>query len=247
MRALLVVALTAGCSSRAAIPPRPLGVQDHLAEAERHDADATGLEARAASRERVGPPPTAYSCGDQAVADQTTSGGERLGGRAPCWSGEGGAVDRDRATAARLRADARDHRVRARALVRSEHAWCADLPAAELEHTPFDHHEDVVAVSAELDGDRLRGARIRFARVPQLTAEWLRQTLTCHAAIAAAGGYAPALHATCPAVVAGAETTVIDDPAGLVVVIHADDPAAAITIYARAEALLDARHDGHGH
>lgn len=246
MRAFILVVAVAGCSGRAAIPTRPLGVQDHLAEAERHDGDAADLESRAAVRERGAQPATGYACGDQALADQATSGGAPLGMRAPCWRGEPGAVERDRALAAELRTDARAHRARAQALVRAEHVWCAGLPTAELDHSPFDHHEDVVTVSAELASDRVRGARIRFARVPGLTVEWLRQTLACHQALAAAGGFEPAFLASCPATIAGAETTVIDDPSGLVVVVRSDDPAAALAIYARAEALLD-EHAAHVH
>lgn len=138
MRTMLSIALAAGCTSSAAVPARPLGVQDHLTEAERHDADAAALEQRAQaedSRATLAPP---YVCGDQ----------------------------------------------------------------------------------------------------PGLTADWLRQTLACHHALAAAAGFEPTYLATCPAVVAGAETTVQDDPAGLVVVVRASDAAAGLTIYARAEALL---------
>jgi hypothetical protein len=130
-------------------------------------------------------------------------------------------------------------------MVSAERWWCAGLPPEELDHTPFDHREDIAAVSAELEGEHVRGARIRFRRVPGLTDDWLRQTLACHAAIAAASGNDPTHLTTCPSVVAGAETTVIDDPAGLIVIVRADDPAAALTIYARAEALLDPRLDIH--
>jgi hypothetical protein len=240
MRTLLLLVAVAGCTTPARVPPRPMGVQAHLAEAARHDADALALEDRALVRERMAsPPPTRFVCGDQALADQVTSGGERLGVRAPCWSGELGAIERYRASAARLRADARQHRARARALVVAARTWCASLPPDELDHSPFDHREDLAAVSAELDGDRIRGARIRFRPVPNLTADWLRQTLACHQAISAAEGYDPMHLTSCPVVVPGAETSVIEDEAGLVVVVRAEDPAAALVIYARAEALLD--------
>lgn len=243
MRTLLTIALAAGCSSSTSVPTRQLGVQDHLSEAEQHDADADALEQRAQAEATVAAPAPAYVCGDQPLADQVTSGGERLGIRAPCWRGESNAVDRDRAAAARLRADARAHRAQARALLTTKQAWCAGLPAAELDHTPFDHHEDIVAVTAELDSDRVVGARIRFGPVPHLTADWMRQTLACHHALAAASGFEPTYLASCPAVVAGAEMTVIDDPSGLIVVIRASDPGAGLTIYARAEALLDPQAD----
>lgn len=239
---ILLAVLAASCAHHAAaIPSRPLGVEGNLAEAERHEADADALERRAAQVEAQ--PGPHYSCGDQALVDQTTSGGQRLGIGAPCWSNEAGAVERDRAAARALRDDARTHRAKARALVVAQRGWCAGLPSAELDHTPFDHREDLAAVSAELDNDRVVGARIRFAKVPGLTADWLRQTLACHQAMAAAGGYEPTAMASCPAVIAGAELTVVDDPAGPIVVLHATDPAAALAIYGRAEALLDAHLD----
>lgn len=247
MRVTMLIAVAAGCAGAAKVPPRPMGVQDHLAEAERHEEDARTLEQRAADRERSGTSVPAYTCGDQALADQVTSGGERLGARAPCWRGERGAVERDRAAAARLRDDARAHRARARAMVAAERIWCGRLPPEELEHSPFDHREDLAAVQAELERDRVVGARIRFARVPHLTADWLRQALACHQAIAESAGHEPTLFGTCPAVVAGASTTVIDDPAGIVVVIRAADPGAALAVYARAEALLDHTDPHAGH
>ena len=49
------------------------------------------------------------------------------------------------------------------------------MPEEELEHSPFDHHEDIAAVSAEVAYGRLVGARIRFKAVPGLDAAWLRQ------------------------------------------------------------------------
>ena len=45
--------------------------------------------------------------------------------------------------------------------------------------------------------------------------------------------------ATCPVVLPGARFAVVEERAGLVVVVTADDWATALTIYARAEALLD--------
>lgn len=240
MRTFILLIAIAGCASHTTLPPRQMSARDHLAEADRHEADARALEQRAATAElQPGPPSPRYICGDQDLANQVTSGGERLGVRAPCWSGEVGAVSRFRVAAAKLRADARAHRVHARALVTSERSWCAGLAPEELDHSPFDHHEDIAAVSAELDGDRIVGARVRFGPVPQLTADWLTQTLACHQAIAAAEGYDPLHMASCPVVVPGAQTTVLDEPGGLVVVMRADDPAAALVIYARAEALLD--------
>lgn len=211
---------------------------EHLTEAEQHDAEARALEARAAEKERSGTP-TPYTCGDTALNELATSGGERLHLAAPCWAGERSAIRRDREAAERQRAEAREHRQKARAMLVAERKWCAGLPASELEHTPFDHREDLAWVRAELEGDKLRGARIRFRKVPGLSADWLRQTITCHQAMAAMHGYDPTNLSHDPSVVAGAQTTVVEDAQGLEVVIRAPDPAAALIVYARAEALLD--------
>lgn len=236
--ALAACTLAFACSSPQRVPPAPLGARAHLAEAAQHEADAEALEERAAARERVARPERVV-CGDQALADQSTSGGERLGVRAPCWSGERGAIERQREMARQLRQDARAHRARARALIVAANAACAGMPEEELEHSPFDHHEDIAAVSAELSYGRLVGARIRFKAVPGLDAGWLRRSLTCHQALAAAVGHEPTYMATCPAVLPASRFEVHDGPAGLVVVITADEWATALTIYGRAEALLD--------
>jgi hypothetical protein len=241
---VLAVAFAA-CASPARVPRQPLGVTEHLAEADRHEADAHQHELLAAEAERTGGT-TTYVCGDRVLADQATSGGERLAPRSPCWSAEARAVERHRQAAARLRTDARSHRARARQLLGAAREACAAMSEEELSHTPFAHHEDIAAVEALLDGDLVRGARIRFAPVEGLTATWLRQSLTCHQALAAVGGYEPTYMAECPSVVAGAETTVEETPAGLVVEVRSGDPAAALVIYARAEALLDADLDDVG-
>jgi hypothetical protein len=233
--------LLLGCATRAQTARPPMSAAEHLAEAERHDADARSLEDNAAAVERTGAP-TPYTCGDTASTELVTSGTERLHILPPCWAGEVDAVRRDRQHAAQLRADAHRHRIQARELVRTEQKWCAGLPEAELDHTPFDHREDLRGVQAELEGDRVRGARILFKPVKGLSADWMRQTLACHQAMATregAGAGPDHDHlASCPSTVSGARTEVLETPEGLEVVVRAIDPAAALVIYARAEALL---------
>lgn len=232
-----LLALPVACSQPAHTARPPMSAGDHLAEAERHDNEARALEESAASIESRGTP-TPATCGDVAMTELTTSGTERLRILPPCWSGEVATIRRAQQHAAKLRADARRHRIQARELVLTQQRWCASLPEAELDHSPFDHREDLRGVSAELDGDRVRGARIRFKPVPGLSAEWLRQTLACHQALAAAEGYDTGHLGSCPSAVEHAHTTVVETPAGLEVVVRSDDPGAALIIYARAEALL---------
>ncbi len=240
---LLALIVTAACAGPSRVPRPPLGASDHLAEADRHDADAARHDDLAATAESTAPGDR-YGCGDRALAGQATSGGEPLAVRAPCWSDAADDVERHRLLATRLRTDARAHRALARQLLGAARESCAALPETDLEHTAFAHREDIAAVEAELDGDRLLGARIRFEPVPGLTAAWMRQSLTCHRALAAATGFEPTYMPDCPSVVSGAETTVEESEAGVVVVVRAADPAAAIAVYARAEALVSGRVRG---
>ena len=234
---LLLSTLACGGSPR--LPARPLGVHDHLVEADRHEADARAHDELASSAEQRAAT-TPRICGDDGLSAQATSGGERLTPSAPCWTSEADAVERHRQAAARLRADARAHRAHARALHGAELEACAGLPEAEIGRSPFDHRDDVIAVAAELDGDRLRGARVTFAPVPGLSAAWMRRALACHQAQAAALGNDPTFLPHCPAAVAGVRTEVREERGGLVVVIRAEDPATALIVYGRAEALIDA-------
>ncbi len=242
MRTILstTIALVAAgaCGGPDRLPATPLSVTDHLLEAEQHDAEARQHDQQARAAEPGASAASAKACQDRVLADQAVSGGQRLGIQ-PCWASEEATVERHRASADRLRAHAAEHRAHAHDLLAAERAACAGLDPAEIDHSPFAHHEEIAAVAAELDGDRLRGARVRFAAVPGLSADWMRSALACHHARAAALGFDPTYLSDCPSTVAGAETTVLEQDGDLVVVVRAKDEAAALIIYARAEALLD--------
>lgn len=231
-----ILALLAASCGAPQSPPRAMGVDDNLDEARRHEADALRHEQIAREAEALGD--GAYVCGDVVLADQAHSGTERIVS-APCWTNEKNVVERHLLEAERLRADARAHRARARELRDVEEASCATMPADERTHTPFAHREDIAAVAAELDGDRVVGARIRFHRVEGLTAAWLGTALACHRARAAVLGFDPDYMAYDPSVLANAVTEVIDEPAGVTVVIRAADDATALAVYGRAEDLVN--------
>lgn len=228
----------AACASPATAPARPMGVTEHLAEADRHEADAERHDLLAQDAEFRKRQDHGLVCGDRALATQATSGAEPLTPRPPCWTSEADAIASHRTAAAHLRADARAHRALARQLLGAARAACDSLPELELAASPFSHRRDIAAVEAVLEGDRLRGARIRFAPLDGLSADFLLRSLTCHRALAAAGGYQPTHLASSPAVIPGSELIAVDTEHGPVVEITATDPAAAIVIYARAEALL---------
>jgi hypothetical protein len=235
---LLPAFVLAACSSPARIPPRPLGVTDHLAEADQHEADARRHELLATDAEARKAVDGGLICGDRALAAQASSGGAPLTPRPPCWTTESDAITRHRTAAAHLRADARTHRAVARQLMGAARDACESLPEGELATSPFSHRDDIRTVEAVVEGDRVRGARIVFARVDGLTAAWLERSLACHQALAAAGGYDVTYMPHCPAAVAGAHIEAEDSLLGPVVVISADDPATALAIYGRAEDLL---------
>jgi hypothetical protein len=226
------------CSSPARVPPRPLGATDHLAVAAKCEEDAKRHEALAEDAEARKARDGGVICGDRALAMQANSGGAPLTPQPPCWTTETDAIQRHRSAATRLRADARTHRALARQLVGAAREACESLPENELVFSPFAHADDIRSVEAVVEGDRVRGARIRFEPVAGLDAAWLRRALVCHQALAALSGFTPTYMPESPAAVADAEITAVDTAAGPEVVIRASDPAAALVIYARAEALV---------
>jgi hypothetical protein len=237
---LAAVLLAVACGGRSPDPwpaPRPLGVQEHLAEAERQDAEAQVHEQTASEATRRDP--YELICPDPVLADQLTSGGERLLARTPCWSAEPTAATRHRELAEHLRADAAAHRARAAELAAAERRACDGMPAEELAHSPFAHREDVDAVAALVENGRVHGARIRFRPVPGLTVDYLRGAIACHQARAAALGWEPTHFAYDPTLLPGAEVRVHQHGQAVVVTARAADQATALTIYGRAEELLD--------
>jgi hypothetical protein len=234
--AWLVILGLSACGGGSRVPPRQLGVAEGLAEAERCEQDAdrheqVADEIAAAGGARAG-------CGDVVLADQPRSGSDPVVMLAPCWTGEQDVVTRHLEEAERLRAEASAHRAHARELLAAEDAACAAVPYDELTHTPFAHTSDLAAVTAELDGDRVSGARIQFRPVEGLTTSWLRTAIACHHARAAARGYDPTYMGYDPSVLAGAVTEVTEADDGIVVVIRSSDDATALSIYGRAEDLL---------
>jgi len=237
MRRTLIFALVAtGCGGSRATPSRPLGVDENLAEARRHEAEAQQHDRQAEAAEtrttRVA------ACSDVVAADQVTSGGERLLSHSPCWTASDDEAHH-RALAADLRHDAQLHRQRADALAAAERVACADMPKNELGHTPFMHREDIATVTAVVERDRVRGARIRFRPVPGLTADWLRAAIACHQARSAALGWPPTHFGYDPTLLAGTTVTVETHGTAVLVTVRSDDDATAQAVYGRAEDLLD--------
>jgi hypothetical protein len=241
MRSLLIASLLAACGGapqRTLQPPR--GYAAHMAAADDHDAAADAQD-HAAAEARAGQATAQPRCGAPVVsviADQTTSGGERIGSWVPCWTVEREAADRHHAEAVKLRQEAHVDRAIARNLVAVEREFCAVLTPDELTHTPFWHREDIDAVTPYVEDDRVRGVRVRFKPVVGLTPQWLRAAILCHQARAATLGHPPTYLDYDPTLVVGVHVVVNPRGDATEVLVRAEDDGAAAIVGARANALL---------
>lgn len=222
-------------------PDGPRSYRERMAEADKHDHDAQVHERQAAeARGRIDP--TGVTCGHPvvgAVADQSTSGGERLSTWVPCWSVERDAAKYHQAEADRLHREARFDRGVARNLLEVEHEFCSQMPDSELTHTPFYHREDVAAVEPYVEGGAVKGARIHFKPIRGLDAGWMRQALLCHRARAATIGYDPKYMAYDPSMISDVNVAVTDRGGAVTVLVRSDsDPTTAVVV-SRANALLE--------
>jgi hypothetical protein len=239
---LPAVVLSACASSSAPVEPAgPRSYSERMAEANQHDRDAAVHDRQAAeARKRVDP--TGVACGHpvvSTVADQSTSGGERISSWVPCWSVERDAASFHAAEADRLHREALLDRAVARKLLEAETQLCQILPAGELTHTPFLHREDVAAVEPYVEAGKTKGARIHFKPVSGLDANWMRQALRCHRARAAVIGYDPKFMAYDPTMLANVNVTVTEHDSAVDVVVRSDDDITAAVVSARAKDLLE--------
>ncbi|MBK7078902.1 MAG: hypothetical protein IPH44_42220 [Myxococcales bacterium] len=238
---ILLVTLVAACAGSAPAPERPKSYREHMDEAAAHDRDAEVHEAIASDAERAGRGSASYACGNQALSDQTTSGGERVTSWVPCWSVANDASATHEAEAERLRTEAQQHRAIARNLLDVERTFCAGLPADELTHSPLYHRHDIASVEAYREGGDLAGARVTFKAVPGLSPAYLSHALLCHRARMATLGYPTTYMAYDPAMLVHTHLAVDDQGGPIVVTIRADDDVTAAAVWSRAQALLNQR------
>jgi hypothetical protein len=184
---LVLVALFLACGSKTPVEPTHLSAQQHLSEARRCEVEASEHEAMIRDESGVGPGDAV--CTDALIADQSTSGGERLEIRRPCWSAVVADNERHRRAAQRLRKEAAEHREAAAGLFETEKQACTGLGENEIAASPFYYAADIVKVEELREGDTLKGARVLFRRVPGLDAEYLRKSVSCHQARAAVMGF----------------------------------------------------------
>jgi hypothetical protein len=222
MKIAAVLGVLVGCAS--AQQPQPSGA----AAARSHEAKA--MQRDRADRLAYGNPPT-YACGDTVLADQTTSGGERLDLSLPCFdvTDETGIHPR---VAGDLPPPPQDRQLAAN-LAETELHSCHGIPAREREHSPFAHRRSIAEVAPRRDG-----VAITFKPVEGLTAAWLERAIQCHqarfAALGQPGGYLP----DDPTLVTGARVTVTEIDHRLVVLVETPDADAAQLALQRARDLV---------
>lgn len=237
MLVLMVFAVAACGRPRESIVRRPGGYGAHLQHAEGHSRRAEQHREAARAADAV-PLTQRYQCGDVALNDLATSGGERLTPTVPCWDVADETAARQRALAAREQRRADDERRAATRLVEDENAACRGLAEHELDHSPFEHRTAIAAVIPHREAGRIRGVRIVFRAVPGLTAAWMRQAIACHRArFERLGGPATYLPDD-PSLVIGAIATVEMHGRHLEVVIASSDDGSARVALGRAQDLV---------
>jgi hypothetical protein len=224
--------LVASCGAPEQPPPeKPRSVANLLEQAKRCEKEATAHEVMARAPEAA---TTTDACVSP-IDDVSTSGGERLVQRRPCWTGLAPPSLRHEREAERLREEAAHHRAQAAALLRMEREACAGISQDEIDHSPFLHREDILRVEPYQVADELRGAKIWFRKVPGLTVDWMRRAVQCHQARGAVMGHTPSFQNYCPLVLEGVSTRVEDTPEGILLTIRAERDEVARAVLGRAQ------------
>jgi hypothetical protein len=177
-----VIVASACGGSREPLVRRPQSYEDHLASAKEHAARADARRRTAPADERDPTHPSGYQCGDVALSDQTTSGGERLVQAVPCWDTTEKSVAQHRWGAADEDRLADAERREAASLLEAERTACRGLRRRDLEHSPFAHRREIAEVVPHRAAGVLRGVRIVWKPVLGLTAGWMQQAIACHRA-----------------------------------------------------------------
>ena len=242
---LLALAIAVGCGGSPALPRTELrGYGARMVAADRYDqlADA---HSRAAGSPDTPVNPDDYQCGDVDVNEQVTSGGKplvKLGAHSvPCWNPAEENAQRQRLAAERLRRRAQDERHAAANLIAAEREACRGISAAEIEHSPFAHRQEIAEVIPHRERGKIRGVRIVFKPVVGLSAAWMEQAIACHRARFARLGEPPTYLADDPTLVSGAVTTVSQHRGHIEVLVETRDEVAAHVALGRGQDLVRPR------
>jgi hypothetical protein len=207
----------------------------HAAAAERHEQAALAHEQMVAQVENN---PATYSCGDEVLNEQMTSGTEQLTSWMPCWDLTEETEIRHRAAARRERALAQRSRDNVAALLRAEEAYCRGIHPRELGHSPFAHRKAIAEVIPHRQSGEIRGARIVFKPVPGLTAAYMVRAIECNQARRAVLGIEVPDD---PSLVPGAEVTVAERSGHLEVLVRLPSQVDGAIALARAQELRRAQ------
>ena len=188
--------------------------------------------------------PDAYACGDSVLADQVTSGGERLITMLPCWDRSEEAAAHERYEQDRKLSEAKREQLAsgqeppAVPGAGAALAACKRIPTRELEHSPFAHRKEIAQVIAHRDGGEIRGVRILFKQVPGLTADWMRDAIACHHARFTLLSNRAVDLSIDPTLVDGARVSVLEHGHQVEVLVVTDTAATGQLAYDRAQDIL---------
>lgn len=214
-----------------------------MASAKEHAARADARRRTAAAAERDPTHPGGYQCGDVALSDQTTSGGERLVQAVPCWDTTERSVAQHRwgAQAGQDERLADAERRAAASLLEAERSACRGLRARDLESSPFAHRREIAEVVPHREAGVLRGVRIVWKPVLGLTAGWMQQAIACHRARFERLGEPATYLPEDPTLVANATATVEQRGGHIEVLIETRDDTSSHVALGRAMDLVGPR------
>jgi len=217
------------CASPAGVEPGAMSADKHAAVARQDTRTAEALVAE-------------Y---DPDAVDETERCSSAAGGgisrarNGACWTPLVNPAARQLKEAKRLRRLAAQHRAASQALRAAEAHACVGISEQDRDMSPFAHREDIQSVTRLQDLHGTDGAKVVFASLPEMTAEWLRRVVDCHLARNAAIGFeaASADMPYCPLAVGGARARVESVGDGFAVEINGSDPASVEEIIHHAEML----------
>lgn len=239
--AVLMLVSCGPAPKKATVPPRTQSVQGHLAESDRHNADATA-HAKQASGVR-GEAATDIKCADDPLESVSYIGTEPYKIIRPCWDAPKTSGDWHRNEEIRHLREASEHRAMADALVAAEGRACAGLGAVEVSWSPLTRGNSITQVEPLYEGGELQGATITLRKTPGLSAAWLKRSLSCHRARAASLGYPSRFMTECPMSLPGVSAEVFDSEGVLTVKVRATRDEIAAAILGRAELTVRAARD----
>ncbi len=222
------------------LTPSNPSVQEHLAASEREQQEAAGHEQQAqgaAAQENT----ATLQCTDDPLENVSYIGGERYKVMRPCWTQQGDSGDWHRKEEKRHRKEAAEHRRMAEVLVAAEARACAELGKTEISQSPLTRRQDILRVEPLYAGKELQGVTLIMRKVPGLSGSWLKRSLACHSARAAALGYPSKFMSECPMSLPGTSAEVKETAEGFSVSIRAKRGEIAAAVLGRAEASQSAK------